>query len=349
VTTEEAARADLERLSGQHPGAEILRIAHVHRGRRYFVKRAGVWRDISFLGRGLSAQEMDAAEATVAASETRGTRIFVGTFTKNHYHPNTGQNLRGARVVFQAASLDDANDLMWDAFGDEGWWDAHDLEDLRERRRADGASNDKFEKEMWGPPSFKVTWPTPPTPVGETVTLRLRVTPAQAAKPDLWLGRRCIMHRPSPDAPVLPGVGVEPETERWPSAWGAGPKMTGIGCEGSFFRVSFFARADAERAVAADPDNVSIVPDSTTMGAFRRPPKRIEDEASPVKPRIVVSGVLTMAMLDALGEEPSFKPVARAVNEAWRALAESDASRAFAVEMVENRLVAIHVQPKGRG
>jgi hypothetical protein len=34
-------------------------------------------------------------------------------------------------VQFQAASTDDAFDLMWDAFGDGGWWDAHLLDASR--------------------------------------------------------------------------------------------------------------------------------------------------------------------------------------------------------------------------
>jgi hypothetical protein len=347
--SEEDARGDVDRLLGKHPDVEIEREERVGRGTRYCLKREGHWLPTHEVRAGRPVEEILALEAEREARKVVGPMTFIGTFTKDHFHPNTGQNLRGAHIEFQAASRDDANDLMWFAFGDGGWWDVHPLHEVRERFHREGLTEAQIHAQLWEAPYFRVSWPTPPQPCGETVTLRVRITEAQALQSELWIGTRCVLHRPAVECPVQYGAGVWPEDGAYPAAWRPSPDVRGIDGAGLVLHVRFFARADAEVAVSADPENVSIVPGSASLGTFRRPDKVLGDVPPPRTTRVVVTGLFTMANLETLAyAEPAFAPIYGDACDAWLALEVLDPraeKRAFAVEIVENKVVAIHVEP----
>ena len=119
--SEEEARGAIERLLGKHPDAEIEREERAGHGVHYCLKPQGLWLDSRYLRAGRSPGQILALDAKAEAREPVGPVTFIGTFQRWHYHPNTGQNLRGGHVEFQVASGDDANALMWYAFGDDGW------------------------------------------------------------------------------------------------------------------------------------------------------------------------------------------------------------------------------------
>jgi hypothetical protein len=348
--SEEEARGAIERLLGKHPDAEIEREERAGHGVRYCLKRQGLWLDSHYLRAGRSPEEILALDAKAEAREPVGPVTFIGTFQRWHYHPNTGQNLRGGHVEFQVASGDDANALMWYAFGDDGWYDAHPLHELREQFKSEGLTEAQIHARIWEAPAFRVSWPTPPRAAGETVTLRVRITEEQARKSELWIGMRCLLHRPGAKCPVQYGAGVWPEDGCYPAAWRASPEdERGIAGAGLVLNVKFFVRADAEAAVRADPENVSIVPGSESFGTFRRREKTLGEVLPPRKNRVVVTGLFTMENLESMASaEPAFSPIYDEACKAWQALELLDArseARAFAVEIVENRVVAIHVEP----
>jgi hypothetical protein len=124
----------------------------------------------------------------------------------------------------------------------------------------------------------------------------------------------------------------------------------GVNGEGMVLFVSYVKRADAERAAAADPENVSIVDGSESCGAYRCKPKVMKDEPdgplAPRKNRIVVSGVFTIDALESIAyADRSFNDVYDAAVEAWEGLSEGDQKRVYGVEVAENRVVGIYFEP----
>jgi hypothetical protein len=341
---EEEARSALGAMFDKDPtsarGLEIERVEQYPRGTRYLWKREGEWHDASLLRQGKSMDEVRAQEARWAAEKARGPRRFVATFSASNYHPDTGQNLRFARLTFEAASQDDAFDLLWVAFGDDGWFHA-------------SAIDEKGEASLWEPPHFRIGWPKLASPPGDTVTMRVRITEAQAKQSELWVAGRCLLHRPIADCTVQVGVGVTPEDgSLWQDAW-SGHQGAGINGEGMILFVSHVKRADAERAAAAEPENVSIVGGSESCGAYRCRPKVMKGEEdgplAPRKNRIMVSGVFTLDALESIAcADDSFDAVYGAAVRAWEGLSEGDRERVHGVEVVENRVVGIYFEPPRR-
>jgi hypothetical protein len=338
IATEAEAESLLGSLRDRHYAryrdAQVERFEKVGRGERTWRKRDGHWLNTAYIRAERTTEEILALEEEEAnRPRPVGPRRFVGTFTRDHYHPNTGQNLRFARIEFQAMSHDDANDLMWDAFGDGGWWDAHCMDDI--------APEDQ--ESLLAPPYFRIPWPTPPV-VGETVTLRVRITPSQSRESSLWVAGRCLLHRSvARNMDVSFGAGVETEVAEDRQIFrmrGASP----IGGAGVVLRVRFFRREDAERAVAADPENVSIVEGSVTHGAFRMPRKVHADEPEVSKNKILISGTFTANELcEIAGLVRSFSPVYRQVDEELERLGVAEEA-VLGIEIEENRVVAIHVK-----
>ena len=233
-------------------------------------------------------------------------------------------------------SRDDANDLMWDAFGDGGWWDAHPVDDMTPEDQAS----------LFAPPYFRIPWPTPPLG-GETVTLRVRITLPQSRESSLWIAGRCLLHRPgASDTEVSFGAGVRTEVaeERQIFRMRGAPRIGGAGV---VLRVRFFRREDAERAVAADPENVSIVEGSVTHGAFRMPRKVHEGEPEVSRKEISISGTFSVNELCEIANlVRSFSPVYREVNEELEKMGVPEEA-VFGVEIERNRIVAIHVKAEG--
>ena len=340
--TEEEARSTLGAMFDRDPasarGFVIERVERYPRGTRYLRKLEGEWHDEHLVQQGKSLAEIRAQEAEWAAEDARGPRKFVATFSSSNYHPDTGQNLRHARLTFEAATQNDAFDLLWVAFGDNGWYHAHEV-----------AEQD--EPKLWETPYFRIAWPKLASPPGATVTLRVRITAAQAKESELWVAGRCLLHRPDPDCTVQVGVGVLPEGgSLWQPAW-SGHQGAGINGEGMVLFVSYVKSAEAERAAALDPENVAIVAGSESCGAYRCKPKVMKDEKDgPLAPRtnrVVVSGVFELDALEAIaGADSSFNRVYGAAIEAWEGLAEEDRSRVYGVEVVENRVVGIYFEPR---
>jgi hypothetical protein len=340
-TNEAEAQAHANALRDQdhrrYEDAEVERTQKVGRGHRNWLKREGEWRHTHYVRAGWTREQIAAREAEEAAEPRPvGPRTWIGTFTREHFHPDTGQCLRFARVEFQAATQDDANDLMWEAFGDEGWWHAHDLEEVI---RLSGSP--------WNSPGFRVAWPLPASPPGETVTLRVTITRAQAAEPLVWLAGRCLLHRPATDHEVQPGAGVSVDRADRPAEWG--PRRSqdgaaGVGGEGTVLNVRYVRRDDAERAVATDPAHASIVEGSESFGTFRRPPKVFEGEPSPLKNKIVVTGVFSLdALYEIASADRSFRPVYDAALGASERTGAGD--HAYAIELEANRILAVRVLP----
>jgi hypothetical protein len=340
-TDEDEARSALGAMFDKDPasarGLEVERVEQYPRGTRHFWKREGEWHNAGLLHQGKSVDEVRAEEARWAAEEARGPRKFVATFSRSNYHPDTGQNLRFARLVFEAATQNDAFDLLWVAFGDDGWFHAHPVDE-------------KIEASLWESPYYRIAWPKPASPPGETVTMRVRMTEAQAKQSELWVAGRCLLHRPREDCTVQVGVGVMPEDgSLWQPAW-SNHQGAGVNGEGMVLFVSYVKRADAERAAAADPENVSIVDGSESCGAYRCKPKVMKDEPdgplAPRKNRIVVSGVFTIDALESIAyADRSFNDVYDAAVEAWEKLSERDRKRVYGVEVVESRVVGIYCEP----
>jgi hypothetical protein len=338
---EEEARSALGAMFDKDPasarGLEIERVEQYPRSTRYLWKREGEWHSAHLVRQGKSLEEIRAEEARWAAEEAPRPRRFVATFSSSHYHPDTGQNLRFARLAFEAATQNDAFDLLWLAFGDDGWFHAHEIAE-------------KEETHLWEPPYYRIGWPKPPSPPGDTVAMRVRITAAQAKESELWVAGRCLLHRPAPDCTVQVGVGVTPEGgSLWQPAW-SNHQGAGINGEGMNLFVSYVKRADAERAAASDRENVSIVAGSESCGAYRRRAKVMKDEEdgplAPRKNRVVVSGVFALDALEAIaGADGSFMSVYGAAIRAWDGLAEEDRGRVYGVEVVENRVVGIYFEP----
>lgn len=339
--TEEEARSALDALFDKSPasaeGLEIERVEEYPRGTAYLLKREGEWHTAHLVRRGKSLDEIRAQEAEWAAESAPGvSRRFVATFGSSYYHPDTGQNLRYARLPFEAATQDDAFDLLWVAFGDEGWSDAHLVDE-------------QIEAELWKTPYFRIGWPRQTSHPGESVTLRVRITAAQAKASELWVAGRCLLHRPAPNCTVQVGIGVMPEDGKlWQRAW-SNHQGAGVNGEGMVLFVKYVRRADAERAAAADPQNVSIVPGSESLGTYRRKPKVLLEEPDgplgPRKNRIVVSGVFTLDALESIAAaDRSFGPVYSAAIEAWEALAEEDRERVYGVEIVDNAIRGLYFE-----
>jgi hypothetical protein len=96
--------------------------------------------------------------------------------------------------------------------------------------------------------------------------MRVRITAAQATQSELWVPGRCLLHPPYPDCTVQVGVGVMPEDgSLWQPAWSNG-QGAGINGEGMILLVRYVKCADAERAAASDPENVSVVAESASCG-----------------------------------------------------------------------------------
>jgi hypothetical protein len=338
--TEEEARATLGAMFDKDPasarGLEIERVEKRGRHAHHLLKREGEWHTAHLVRKGTSLDEIRAQEAQWAAERARGPRRFLATFGSSYYHPDTGQNLKYARLDFEAATQDDAFDLLWVAFGDNGWFHAHEI-------------TEEIEAQLWEVPYFRISWPKAASPPGETVTMRVRITAAQAKESELWVAGRCLLHRPAPDCTVQVGVGVTPEDGRlWQPAW-KNHQGAGVNGEGMILFVTYVKRADAERAAALDPENVSIVLGSESCGAFRRKPKVFEDEKdgplAPRKNRIVVSGVFTLDALEAIADADRSFDAYRAALRAWEGLAEEDRERVYGVEVAENRVVGMYFEP----
>jgi hypothetical protein len=200
---------------------------------------------------------------------------------------------------------------------------------------------------LFDAPYFRIPWPTPSIG-GETVTLRVRITLAQSQEPSLWVARRCLLHRAAgKDTDVSLGVGVHTEVKEDRDIFrmrGAPP----VGGAGVLLRVQFVRKEDAERAVAADPENVSIVEGTLTHGAFRMP-RKVHDDEEPIakKNRISISGLFTVGELCEIANlVPSFGPVCDELDgELFRIGAKDEA--VIGVEVEENRIVAVQVKAKG--
>jgi hypothetical protein len=344
--TEQEARSSLDALFDKSPasadGLEVERVEQYPRGTSHRLKRAGEWHAADLVLAGKSIDEIRAQEAEWEAERTHpGPRKFVATFGGSYYHPDTGQNLRFARLPFEAATQDDAFDLLWVAFGDNGWYHAHLVDK-------------QIEADLWQTPYFRIGWPRQTSHPGEAVTLRVRITAAQAGRSELWVAGRCLLHRPAPDCTVQVGAGVMPEDgSLWQSPW-SNHQGAGVNGEGMVLFVKYVRRAEAERAAAADPENVSVVPGSESLGTFRCKPKVLADELdgplAPRKNRIVVSGVFTLDALEAIGAaDPSFSPVTRAAIRAWEALAEEDQEKVHGVEVEENVIRGLYFEHPRRG
>jgi hypothetical protein len=338
LATEEEAQSHLNALRDRdyagYKNAEIERFQKVGRGTIYWRKRDGHWLNRAFIKPGLTTEEILALEEEYdKRPKPVGPQTFIGTFTRHNFHPNTGQNLRFARIALQAKTRDDANDLMWDAFGDGGWYDAHPVDEM----------DRETQETLFAPPYFKIPWPTPPV-VGETVTLRVRITPEQAKESSLWLAGRCILNRAAAnDIDVAFGAGVQTEVEDERDLFrmrGAPP----IGGAGVVLRVKFVRREDAERAVAADTENVSIVEGSTSYGTFRTPPKVFKDEPMVSKNKISISGTFTANALSEIANcDPAFSAIHYQVEEELARLGVAG-EKVIGIEVEENRIVAIHVE-----
>src|SRR5579883_3266997 len=253
LTSEEEAAALANALRDRDPeryrDVEVERRERTRRGYRAWLKRGGEWFSEHNVRAGWTIdqiREAERAEAEARAKLPKGPRTFVGTFSRQNFHPNTGQNLRHAYVELQASSNDNAQDLMWDAFGQDGWYDTYELHEVREQIRVS--------------PYFRVAWPIPQAAPRETITLRVRITPEQAKQTELWIAGRCILHRPAFNCLVQYGAGVWPEDGEYPHAAWSNHNDPMIRGAGLVLHVKCFNRPDAERAVAADPENISIVP-----------------------------------------------------------------------------------------
>ena len=323
--------------------AEVLRVEELHRGHREALKRGGEWLTAHLVREGKSRDEIRAIQAEWAKKGAAGPRPWVATFGKYNFHPNTGQCLRFARLRFQAASEDDAFDLLWDAFGDDNWWHAHEIDEVRRMMRDMGQT---AEEDLWAPPYFKVAWPTPPTPPGETVTLRVRVTEAQAKERDLWIAGRCLLYRPAPKYEVDFGLGVSMENGGRPECWWHHPEPL-LGGAGSVLLVKYVRKPEAERVAAADPENISIVPDSNTFATYRFPEKVLKGEKKPSKNRVVLTGIFGVEAFNAIAEaDESLGPVRSEVWESLETMGNEEEKRVTGIEIIENRLVGIYVNPK---
>jgi hypothetical protein len=152
---------------------------------------------------------------------------------------------------------------------------------------------------------------------------------------------------------VQVGIGVMPENgSLWQDAW-SNHQGAGVNGEGMVLFVSYVKRADAERAAAADPENVAIVAGSESCGAYRWKPKVFEDEEdgplAPRKNRVVLNGVFTLDALESMaGADDSFNAVYSPAIRAWGALAEKDQEQVYGVELVDNRVVGLYFEPRRR-
>ena len=88
-----------DRNYARYRDAQVERFEKVGRGERTWRKRDGHWLNTAFMRAGRTTEEVLALEEEEANKPRPvGPRRFIGTFTRYHYHPNTGQNLRFARI-----------------------------------------------------------------------------------------------------------------------------------------------------------------------------------------------------------------------------------------------------------
>jgi hypothetical protein len=251
-------------------------------------------------------------------------KTFYGVFGASQFHPSTGEPLQHRFVELKAESYDEAEKQMWAAFG-ANWCFVYEespvgqphssawLSPLRLQTPAEGAT-------------------------GETVTLRVRISERLAQERVLWVAGRCVAERPGPGAMVHNGAAVWLESNVWPKDWNVESTPSLLGA-GEVVHVRYVPRARAERAVLADPQNVSIVEGSESLGQLGLLPD--------VRPDI--SGTFTREALDALHE--AGREYAELVSEARTAMRRVEEVKSWrdqvvGVELREGKLVGVRVKSR---